>query len=50
VWPPSSGPGHTGWFRLIFPIFLLNIRREERANMGFIREALERRVQARTPE
>jgi hypothetical protein len=50
VWPPSSGPGHTGWFRLIFPIFLLNIRREERAHMGFIREALERRVQARTPE
>ncbi|GAB3259867.1 SRPBCC family protein [Nocardioides dilutus] len=32
-----------GWFRLVFPIFLLVIRREERANMAHIRRAVERR-------
>ena len=36
-----------GWFRLIFPIFLLVIRREERANMGHLRDAVKRRTQAR---
>jgi len=33
-----------GWFRLIFPIFLARLRKEERANMTYLREALERRV------
>ena len=42
-------PRPHGWFRIIFPIFLLIIRREEQANMRHIREALERRMQARTP-
>jgi hypothetical protein len=40
-------PTPHGWFRLIFPIFLLVIRREERANMGYLRDAVERRAQAR---
>ncbi|MDP8927046.1 MAG: SRPBCC family protein [Actinomycetota bacterium] len=42
-------PQPHGWFRLIFPLFLPIIRRDERANMGHIREALERRLQAQTP-
>jgi carbon monoxide dehydrogenase subunit G len=33
-----------GWFRLVFPIFLLMIKREERANMTHLRIALERRI------
>ena len=33
-----------GWFRLIFPLFLVRLRKEERANMTRIREALERRA------
>jgi len=33
-----------GWFRLVFPIFLWLMRREERANMEHIRTVLERRV------
>jgi carbon monoxide dehydrogenase subunit G len=33
-----------GWFKLIFPIFLVRLRKEERANMTYIREALERRT------
>ncbi len=37
-------PRHHGWFRLVFPIFLLVIRREEKANMGHLRDALERRA------
>lgn len=37
-------PRPHGWFRLVFPIFLLVIRREEKANMGHLRDALERRV------
>ncbi len=41
-------PRPHGWFRLIFPIFLLVVRRQERANMGYIRDALEAR--ARTSE
>jgi hypothetical protein len=36
-----------GWFRLIFPLFLLRMRREEKANMTYLREALERRAAAR---
>ncbi len=37
-----------GWFKLIFPLFLIRLRREERANMTHIRETLERRA-AREP-
>lgn len=33
-----------GWFRLVFPIFLVMTRRQERANMRHLREAVERRV------
>ncbi len=29
-----------GWFKLIFPLFLRRIRKEERENMTRIREAL----------
>lgn len=43
-------PRPHGWFRLVFPLFLLIIRREEKANMVNIREELERRVQAQVPE
>ena len=35
-----------GWFRLVFPLFLLMIRRQERANMTHLRESLERRSPA----
>jgi hypothetical protein len=41
----TFAPRPHGWFRLVFPIFLLMIRREERANMTHLREALESRVQ-----
>jgi uncharacterized protein YndB with AHSA1/START domain len=37
-------PRPHGWFRLIFPIFLLVIRREEKANMIHLRDALEQRA------
>jgi hypothetical protein len=33
-----------GWFRLIFPVFLLMMKKEERANMTHLRTALERRT------
>jgi carbon monoxide dehydrogenase subunit G len=33
-----------GWFKLIFPLFLMRLRKEERANMTYIRDTLERRV------
>jgi len=39
-------PTPHGWFRLIFPLFLLVIRRQERANMGHLRNAVERRARA----
>jgi uncharacterized protein YndB with AHSA1/START domain len=39
-------PTPHGWFRLIFPIFLAVIRREEKANMGHLRDALERQPEA----
>lgn len=32
-----------GWFRLVFPLFLLLNRRQEKANMSHLREAVERR-------
>lgn len=35
-------PTPHGWFRLIFPIFLIVIRREERANMTLLRDSAER--------
>jgi hypothetical protein len=41
-------PRPHGWFRLIFPLFLMIVRRDEKANMVRVRDALERRVQART--
>jgi carbon monoxide dehydrogenase subunit G len=33
-----------GWFRPVFPLFLAKIRKEESANMTYLREALERRA------
>ena len=33
-----------GWFKLIFPLFLVRLRKEENANMGYIRDTLESRV------
>jgi hypothetical protein len=39
-------PTPHGWFRLIFPLFLAIMRREERANMGHLRDAVERRAAA----
>ncbi len=39
-------PTPHGWFRVIFPIFLVMIRRDEKANMGHLRDAVERHVQA----
>ncbi|MFZ1384722.1 MAG: hypothetical protein WAS02_07415, partial [Propionicimonas sp.] len=35
-------PTPHGWFRLIFPIFLIVIRREEQANMTLLRDSAER--------
>lgn len=35
-----------GFFRLLFPLFLKKIRKEETANMGYLKAALERRVAA----
>lgn len=43
----SFEPTPHGWFRLIYPIFLIIIRREEKANMRHLREALDRRAEAR---
>ncbi|PWK80955.1 polyketide cyclase/dehydrase/lipid transport protein [Lentzea atacamensis] len=40
-------PRPHGWFRLIFPLFLLVIRREEKTNMIHLRTALERRARNR---
>jgi hypothetical protein len=37
-------PTPHGWFRLVFPLFLLMARRDERANMNYLRDALERRT------
>jgi Polyketide cyclase / dehydrase and lipid transport len=30
-----------GWFRVIFPLVILKLRRDEKANMTYIRETLE---------
>jgi len=35
------------WFRLIYPFFLIMIRRQEKANMGFLQDAVARRAAAR---
>jgi hypothetical protein len=35
-----------GWFRLVFPLFLAKIRKEEAANMTYLKAALERRAAA----
>jgi hypothetical protein len=35
-----------GLFRLIFPLFLRQMRKEERANMTYLRDALERRSES----
>lgn len=43
-------PRPHGWFRLVFPLFLLISRREEKANMVYVREELERRVQTQVSE
>jgi uncharacterized protein YndB with AHSA1/START domain len=40
-------PTPHGWFRLIFPIFLIMIRGEEKANMVLLRDRLEKRAGAR---
>ncbi len=39
-------PRPHGWFRLVYPLFLLAMRRDEKKNMNLIREALERRIQS----
>lgn len=39
-------PTPHGWFRLVFPVFLLAIRRQEQRNMAHIRQALEGRSTA----
>jgi hypothetical protein len=43
-------PRPHGWFRVVFPVFLLVIRRQERANMTDLRDALERHLQAQLRE
>ncbi len=40
-------PTPHGWFRLLFPVFLVLLRRHEKQNMGLIKSALERRSAAR---
>lgn len=40
-------PTPHGWFRLVFPLFLVMMRREERANMANMGSALEGRAKAR---
>jgi uncharacterized protein YndB with AHSA1/START domain len=40
-------PTPHGWFRLIFPLFLVIMRRDEKANMGHLRAAVERLAAAR---
>jgi uncharacterized protein YndB with AHSA1/START domain len=39
-------PTPHGWFRLIFPIFLVVLRRDEKANMRYLRDAVERKAHA----
>jgi hypothetical protein len=39
----------TGWFRVVFPLFMLMMRKQEEANMTYLREALERQIAAVDP-
>lgn len=39
-----------GWFRVVFPLFLMSIRRQEVRNMGLIKGALEGRARRGVPE
>lgn len=43
----SFEPTPHGWFWLVFPLFLVMMRREEKANMAHLRDAVERRAEAR---
>ena len=38
-----------GWFRLVFPAFVVMARRQEKANMTHLRTALERRANTGAP-
>jgi uncharacterized protein YndB with AHSA1/START domain len=38
-----------GWFRLVFPLFVVMIRRQEKQNMVHLREALERGARVSDP-
>ena len=38
-----------GLFRLVFPLFLVKLRKEEAANMTYLKTALERRAAAGQP-
>jgi hypothetical protein len=40
-------PTPHGWFRLLYPIFLIMIRREEKANMAHLRDGFEKQSGAR---
>lgn len=40
-------PTPHGWFKLIFPLFLIVMRRDEKANMRHLRDTVERRAAAR---
>ena len=39
-------PRPHGWFRLVYPLFLQAIRRDEKRNMDHIRDALERHARS----
>ena len=43
----SFEPTPHGWFQLIFPLFLVMLRRDEKANMRHLRDAVDRRTTAR---
>jgi hypothetical protein len=38
-----------GWFRLVFPLFLMGMRRQEERNMGLIKSTLEGRTRRGIP-
>ena len=42
----SFEPTPHGWFRLAFPLFLVMMRRDEKANMAHLRDAVERHAGA----
>jgi hypothetical protein len=43
----SFEPTPHGWFRLVFPLFLVMMRRDEKTNMAHLRDAVERHAGAR---